>query len=127
MVLHNEQGHILTVRKRGTSRFMLPGGKPEPGESPTETALREVAEEIGAVLDPARLHYVGTFRAPAANEDGFEVEGAAYSHPAPTEVHIANEIEEVRWLDPNPEQWPADLAPLLAEKILPAFLALART
>ena len=33
-------GHVLTVRKRGTERFMLVGGKLEPGESARDAALR---------------------------------------------------------------------------------------
>ena len=39
-------GHVLTVRKRGTSMFMFPGGKPEAGESPVEAGVREVREEL---------------------------------------------------------------------------------
>lgn len=123
VVLHNSRGEILTVRKSGTQRFMLPGGKPEPGETPVATALREVAEEIGVELNPAELRHLGSFRAPAANEAGYDVEGIAFSHPAPATVQIANEIAEVRWLTPDPAQWPADLAPLLSTKILPYFLA----
>jgi len=41
VVLRNAAGEVLTVRKRNTSRFMLPGGKPDPGETPAETAVRE--------------------------------------------------------------------------------------
>ncbi|MGI9601997.1 MAG: NUDIX hydrolase [Acidimicrobiales bacterium] len=37
----------------------LPGGRCDPGESPTQTALREAAEEVG--LDPAEVQVVGRF------------------------------------------------------------------
>ena len=52
-----EDGTVLTVRKRGTHAWMLPGGKPEPGETAAECAVREVLEELGveigiAVLEP---------------------------------------------------------------------------
>lgn len=123
VVLHNETGQILTVRKRGTGKFMLPGGKPEAGESPAQTAVREVAEEVGAHLAPGDLTYLGTFRAAAANEAGFDVEGQAFSHPAPPQITIGAEIAQARWLEPDPNTWPPELAPLLATKILPAFLA----
>ncbi|WP_408626054.1 NUDIX domain-containing protein, partial [Burkholderia cenocepacia] len=43
-VCFSRDGRILTVRKRGTSMFMLPGGKPEGDESAAECAAREVHE-----------------------------------------------------------------------------------
>lgn len=52
VVLRNDVGEVLTVRKRGASLFQLPGGKPEAGESMLETVVRETAEEVGVELDP---------------------------------------------------------------------------
>ena len=37
-LIQNDQGHILLVRKHGTTAFMQPGGKIDPGES-VEAAL----------------------------------------------------------------------------------------
>lgn len=126
VVLLDGAGRMLTVRKRGTARFMLPGGKPEPGESAAETAVREVREEIGLDLDPAALEPLGAHRAAAANEAGLEVEGAIFLAPAavasPDAIRPAAEIEELRWMDPSSPP-PADLAPLLAERVLPALAA----
>lgn len=120
VVLRRPTGEVLTVRKRGTHRFMLPGGKPEPGETPAQTAVREAFEEVGAVLDESRLRELGTFRAAAANEDGQEVEGVVFEHPGVTHVAPAGEIAELRWLDPGGEL-PDDLAPLLQERVLPVL------
>ncbi|WP_107766416.1 NUDIX hydrolase [Nocardioides terrigena] len=69
-------GHVLTVRKRGTSRFMLPGGKLEPGESAYDAAVREIREEVGLVVDDLTL--LGEFTADAANEPGHLVESTVY-------------------------------------------------
>lgn len=118
VVLRDEAGRVLTVRKRGTARFMLPGGKPEPGESSAETALREVREELGIDLDAALLRSMGSFVAAAANESETEVEAAVFEHPPVPVDRPAAEIEELRWLDPAAE-YPADLAPLLATQVLP--------
>ncbi|MBP6684877.1 MAG: NUDIX domain-containing protein, partial [Leucobacter sp.] len=68
VVIRDPEGRVLNVRKRGTSMLMLPGGKPEPGEDPRDTAIREFAEELGVQLDPLRLRGLGEFRSPAANE-----------------------------------------------------------
>ena len=56
VVIKDDAGRVLTVRKRGTNALMLPGGKPEQGESVKDTAAREVAEELGVALDLKVLH-----------------------------------------------------------------------
>ena len=48
VVFRNAEGHVLTVRKRGTQRFMLSGGKPEPAEEPHQTA--EAADDSGRLV-----------------------------------------------------------------------------
>ncbi|NHA67207.1 NUDIX domain-containing protein [Phycicoccus sp. CMS6Z-2] len=122
VVLRDGAGRVLTVRKRGTARFMLVGGKHEPGESPERTAVREAAEEVGAVLDEARLTRVGRFTAAAANEEGRLVESVVFTHPpVPLGAPPESEIEEQRWLDARERPWPDDLAPLLREHVLPAL------
>jgi len=120
VVLRDESGRILTVRKRGTARFMLPGGKPEPGETPAETALREAAEELGVSLEPALLRLLGIFHSAAANEPGHRLESTVFTHPSVEIAGPAAEIEELRWLDPA-AALPDDLAPMLRENVLPAL------
>lgn len=39
----------------GTIAHLLIGGRPEEGEAPTETAIREVAEETGWHITPAKI------------------------------------------------------------------------
>lgn len=125
VVLRDEAGRILTVRKRGTDRFMLPGGKPEPGETPLETAVREVGEELQITINPDDLALIGVVRAAAANEAGFQVEGTTYRALSPVvadDLAAAAEIEEIRWLDVTVEPLPDDLAPMLVEQVLPMLL-----
>ncbi|WP_062202327.1 NUDIX hydrolase [Demequina salsinemoris] len=122
VVMRDDAGRILTVRKRGTSRFMLVGGKPEPGETPEAAAVREAAEEIRAALDPDALSLLGHFRAPAANEPDHVIESTVFTHPLVAHDEPAAEIEELRWLDPA-SPLPGDLAPLLVGYVLPALAA----
>lgn len=119
VVLRNADGHVLTVRKRGTSRFMLPGGKPEAGEDIRDTAIRETAEELGLRLDPLHLHYLGTWSAAAANESGRTVHGTVFTHPAAVVGEARAEIEATRWM--HPTEAFEDLAPLLRDHVLPAL------
>lgn len=121
VTLRDETGRVLTVRKRGTRMFMQPGGKPEPGETPAQTALREVREELGLDLAPDALHETGFFRTVAANEPGHVLEAHVFAYRGACDLRRAApaaEIDELRWLDVD-APCPDDVAPLLRRHILP--------
>jgi 8-oxo-dGTP diphosphatase len=120
--VYDAAGRLLTVRKRGTDRFMHPGGKPEPGESALQAAARELQEEVGIVVDPRELELMGVWLAQAANEAATEIEATVFTAPGVWEAHPSAEIAEIRWLDLSAEL-PHDLAPLLTDHILPALAA----
>ena len=122
VVLQDDAGNILTVRKRGTSRFMLPGGKPEPGESPAHTAARECREELGIQLEPARLELLGAFHSAAANEPGEDLRSTVFWHPSVPGATASAEIDEMRWM-PLSDPLPTDLAPMLAGHVIPELHA----
>lgn len=111
VVIRDGDGRLLTVRKRGTQLFIFPGGKPEPGEDAAQTAAREAREELGIVIAPEDLQPLGTFSAPAANEEGYEVLAHVFSHPYVPGAQPAHEITELRWTD-LAAPLPQDLAPL---------------
>lgn len=121
VVIRDDQGRVLVVRKRGTSRFMLPGGKIEAGETPAQAAVRELLEEVGAELDPASLLLLGEWTAPAANEPDHLVRGHIFEHPWVPGLSVRAEIEELLWLHPAEMGVRDDLAPLLVTRVLPAL------
>jgi 8-oxo-dGTP diphosphatase len=116
-VIRDAAGRLLVVRKHGTSRFMLPGGKREPGEDDLTALMRELDEELGVILLAAVP--LGEFEAPAANEPGATVRSRAYLTDISGEIAISGEIEEHRWIDPASPGVP--LAPLLQLHIIPAL------
>ena len=119
-VIRDASDRLLTVRKRGTVRFMLPGGKREPGEDDLTALARELREELGVTIASARL--LGRFEAPAANEPGATVKSAAYRVDFAGQIEVLAEIEELLWIDPAaPPDVP--IAPLLLGQILPALNA----
>lgn len=121
VVLRDADGRILVVRKRGTSRYMLPGGKIEAGETPAQAAVRELFEEVGAELDPAHLTFLGEWTAPAANEPDHTVHGHIFEHPWIDGLSVRAEIEDLLWLHPDEMATRDDLAPLLVTRVLPAL------
>ncbi|PFG20833.1 NUDIX hydrolase [Serinibacter salmoneus] len=129
-VITRPDGALLLVRKRGTERFMQPGGKQEPGESPAATAVREVAEELGLHLTQADLAAWGEFSEVAANEPGHRVEAHAFH--AEVSAAVANrlrpraELEEAVWVQPA-EARSLPLAPLTEVHLLPLLTRISGT
>lgn len=121
IVMRDHEGRILVVRKEGTSRFMLPGGKIEAGETPDETAVREAHEELGVALDRGLLTPLGEWTAPAANEDGRTVHGHIFEHPWMAGVVARSEIAESVWLSAKELAAREDIAPLLQTCVLPLY------
>jgi 8-oxo-dGTP pyrophosphatase MutT (NUDIX family) len=110
-------GHVLTVRKRGTERFMLVGGKLEPGESARDAALRETWEEVGLRIESATL--LGEFHSEAANEPGHSLHSTVFWVESDAEPVASAEIAEVRWTPVRDH--PDDLAPMLEHHVLPVI------
>ena len=70
VALIDESGRVLMQRRRANRQhgglWEFPGGKLEAGETPVSALLREVAEELGLILDPAELIYLATAEDPAS-------------------------------------------------------------
>ncbi len=104
------EGRLLLTQLAGTTgaagRWNLPGGGIDPGESPTEAVLREVAEETGQVVDRVRLvdvmtqHWVG--RSERGAEDYHAVRllhSARCERPTRPVVHdVGGSTSDARWV-----------------------------
>lgn len=121
VVFRDRDARMLTVRKSGTTKFMLPGGKLEPGESAAEAAVREVAEELGVRLGVEDLTLLGEFEADAANEPGHLVRSTVFTWPGEVTPDAAAEIAELRWASLAEITEGAEFAPLTREYVVPAL------
>ena len=54
-IVTNEDGQLLLIERHDIRTFDVPGGGLEPGELPTEAAVRETFEETGLRVQPSRL------------------------------------------------------------------------
>jgi len=62
MLVTDDRGRLLVMRRADNGRWSLPSGIVEPGEQPARTAEREVLEETGLHVTAERV--VGTFATP---------------------------------------------------------------
>ncbi|MDD3310074.1 MAG: NUDIX domain-containing protein [Dysgonamonadaceae bacterium] len=85
---------ILLVRKRET--WILPGGKPNLGESDAECLLRELSEELPklSVIGDFKLYKSFTGQTP---HQGDIVEAVAYFSKIQGEIKPDREISEALW------------------------------
>jgi len=121
-LIRDDAGRVLLVRKRGTTAFMQPGGKRDPGEDDVAALSREIAEELGCRVVPASIRPLGEFDAVAANEPGFRVQASLYGIDVTGDITPSREIDETIWIDPAA---PPDiaLAPLTRDHVLPLAAA----
>lgn len=114
-IILNKQNQLLLVRKRNTQYFMQVGGKLEPNETPEQTMIREIAEEISANAEIEQ--FVGRFETLAANEAEHQLISYVYRVSLDQVPQIDAEIAEMKWIDLDDQQ--TLLAPLTKEVVIP--------
>ncbi len=93
---------ILSTRSRGRTKYYIPGGKREVGESDWQALSREIKEELSVELIEETCQYYGTFEGQAdSHAEGVIVKMTCYTAAYVGELKAAAEIEEVIWLDSN--------------------------
>ncbi|XYI00713.1 NUDIX hydrolase [Sorangium sp. So ce1128] len=60
-LIRRGDGSILLLKGVRESHLKFPGGKIEPGESPREACIREIAEELGLLFRVSDLSFVKMF------------------------------------------------------------------
>ena len=115
-----KNGKFLVNRKFGTKLFLMPGGKPEVGESIEGCLVREIKEEHAVGLVKDSIRHFGDFEDVAANEPHTTISIKVYLGKIIGEPTIGSEIEEQRWFGKNDN--PDILSPVIKNKILPALI-----
>jgi len=108
---------LLLVRVRRNEHWYLPGGKIESGESAESALRRELAEELGIVLEPESIRYLYTVVGPAYDVPG-DVELVCFAARWSGEPRALGEVSEARWIDRRDTATLAPAVQILCAKYL---------
>jgi 8-oxo-dGTP diphosphatase len=90
---------IVSTRTKGRTKYYIPGGKRESGETDIQTLIREIKEELTIDIITDTTELVGVFQAQAdSHAEGIQVKMTCYSGKYTGTIKPSNEIEEVVWL-----------------------------
>jgi ADP-ribose pyrophosphatase YjhB (NUDIX family) len=103
VVVTNEQDEVLMIRRTDNGNWALPGGGMDPGETLSETAVREVEEETGIRCEVTGL--VGVYTNPnhvilyTSNGEARQEFSLVYTARAVSGTPTpSDETSEVRWV-----------------------------
>jgi 8-oxo-dGTP pyrophosphatase MutT (NUDIX family) len=88
---------VLVTRNHGRERFYLPGGKREPGESDSQTLVREIDEELRAAIQAGSMTPVGTFEIPPGHPEHGPFRMICYTADHRGDLVPSREIAEKAW------------------------------
>jgi 8-oxo-dGTP pyrophosphatase MutT (NUDIX family) len=95
-----KNGQILSTKSKGKSKYYIPGGKREFGETDEQTLVREVLEELSVKIKTNTIEYVGTFKAQSDGaKEGVLVKMTCYKAEYEGVLKVSSEIEEIKWLN----------------------------
>ena len=101
LIFNQARDRILMTQREDNSRWCLPGGGMDPGESAAETCVREVLEETGLEVKVVKL--VGVYTCPnilVEYPDGNKIQPVAFSFEAEViggELALSDETIAFGW------------------------------
>jgi 8-oxo-dGTP diphosphatase len=100
-LVRDERGRVLLVRRADDGRWAMPGGWVDPGETPEQAVVREVAEETGLRVSAPRLLHTKQQPASVHYTFGCKLDGG--------ELRTSDESLEVAFVLPDEiDQWHTD-------------------
>jgi 8-oxo-dGTP diphosphatase len=95
-----QNGKILSTKSKGKTKYYIPGGKREQGESDEQTLIREIVEELSVAIVPDTATYIGTFSAQSdGSKEGIRVIMSCYTAKYIGHLKANSEIEEIKWMN----------------------------
>lgn len=122
-LIQNDKGEILLGRKHGKDTWINIGGRVEGSETPLECLSREIKEELNCDinLDTHYQIFAETPATPALDDPNMTVKIVWYKIELIGIPTPSNEIEEVKWINPN-EADNFKMSPQIVEYLIPELL-----
>jgi 8-oxo-dGTP pyrophosphatase MutT (NUDIX family) len=106
VIVVNDQGQILMIRRTDNGNWAVPGGAMDLGESITDTAVRETEEETGITCTITGLTGIYTsprhvIRYTSNDEVRQEFSIVFTARPASGQLRPSSETAEPQWVSPQ--------------------------
>ncbi|MFH0853320.1 MAG: NUDIX domain-containing protein [bacterium] len=111
---------ILLTRKKGTDKFLMPGGKIRPEESHKKCLDREIIEELGVNIDSDSIKFLVSMEDMAEYETDTLLKMELYIGNIQGIPKAQSEIEEIVWFSKNDNF--KKLSRMLEHKIMPHII-----
>jgi 8-oxo-dGTP diphosphatase len=98
VILEDDEERALVVKANYKSHWTFPGGMIDAGETPKQAAVREVAEEVGLMIDPNDVVFAWMAARHSIVADTYQFIFKSRLHPGMTNHVIlqASEIDDWR-------------------------------
>lgn len=97
--IYLKEGKILSTLSKGKSKYYIPGGKREVGETDIQTLAREIEEELSVQILASSAVFWGEYVAQAdSHPQGIEVAMQCYIAEYEGKLEAAAEIDHFAWL-----------------------------
>jgi len=112
---------FMVVREKGVKGYIMPGGRPEKGETKEDTLKRELKEELNA--DVKSFSSIGTMEGPSLKKDTWVVQDVFLTEIT-GDIKPQSEIADMAWVDSSDEKQNKNimLSPFIRKVLIPKLL-----
>ena len=118
-VLIIRDGQILSLKETTKDFYQLPGGKMEPGETPEETVVREVDEELAVTVSNLEKLMEVDEGAKSQDRTMHFILFRGEIGELPDRAGLPPKTETLAWIDSNFESQVSDVGNLLRYHVIP--------
>jgi 8-oxo-dGTP diphosphatase len=123
IIQNDDRTKILVVKKAGKGTYIIPGGKPDPGETDIDTLHRELREELSVTVTSQK--FFGEYVEPAEFEDA-QLTMRVYEVTVAGRIRVDNEITNAIWVDHSYAAEGVSLGSTLRNHVIPQLRQLGR-